>query len=421
MEDNAPIQTQKSGSGFWIGFWLTLLLVAAVGGAGAYLDFRLEQFEKQIVQQQVEIKQNREDAKVFTQNLTSTLDSLSTMMNQTVTSFTEQTTKLASVIETKEKSQSKYLQTAIEELNVRIQKENEELRTSLATLSKEITDNNAALRTVQAKAESADQRAEKANQQIAALQDSVKDDFSNLTQLAKAMSESVQAQFDTQAANFSRELDMLNESTQGGMQKLSAQVQTIDVAQRESAEQVAELTENLSGVKTQQKQIAQTISDNAQCVSGSVGSLQENLKAMAGQLELGFASAVEQNDVLRSDLAEIGYTLTERTEDLLVQMIDAQKAVTSDGASAEGIRASLNNYAKDVTKFMNSFAKEISTLNQSVQVLTDRVVQENGSSVATTVTEVIEEPASSADSEKTVDESKEPKTIGLNTLEFPQH
>ncbi|MBZ0257875.1 hypothetical protein K8I31_17560, partial [bacterium] len=275
MEDNTPIQTQKSGSGFWIGFWLTLLLVAAVGGAGAYLDFRLEQFEKQIVQQQVEIKQNREDAKVFTQNLTSTLDSLSTMMNQTVTSFTEHTTKLASVIETKEKSQSKYLQTAIEELNLRIQKENEALHTSLAALSKEITDTNAALRTVQAKAESADQRAEKANQQIAALQDSVKDDFSNLTQLAKAMSESVQAQFETQAANFSRELDVLNESTQGGMQKLSTQVQTIDVAQRESAQQVSELNENLAGVKTQQKEIAQTITDNAQCVSGSVGSLQD--------------------------------------------------------------------------------------------------------------------------------------------------
>ena len=147
MEDTTPIQTEtRSGSGFWIGFWLTLLFVAAAGGAGTYLDYRLQQFEDQIVQQQKEIQQNREYATAYTKSLTTTLDSLSTMMNQTVTSFTQHTTKLAAVIEKKEKSQSEYLQTAIEELNLRIQEENESLRTSLAALSKELSNTNSALR-----------------------------------------------------------------------------------------------------------------------------------------------------------------------------------------------------------------------------------------------------------------------------------
>ncbi|MDP8243317.1 MAG: hypothetical protein P9L94_04490 [Candidatus Hinthialibacter antarcticus] len=427
MEDTTPIQTEtKSGSGFWIGFWLTLLLVAAVGGAGAYLDFRLQQFEDQIVQQQRDILQNRENAKVFTQNLTGTLDSLSTMMNQTVTSFTQHTTKLAAVIEKKEKSQSEYLQTAIEELNLRIQKENETLRISLAALSKELSDTNSVLRVVQAKAVSADQRAELANQKIAALQDAVENDFSNLTQLAKAMSESIQAEFETQAATFSRDISALNETSQRGLQKIDNQVASIDAAQRDSAKQVALLSENVSGVKSQQSDIAKTVADNANCVSGTVDTLQSNLKTMAGQLEVGFAAAVEQNDVLRSDLAEIGYTLTERTEDLLVQMIDAQKAVKQDSTSAEGIRTSLETYAQDVTKFMHTFAGEMSSLNQTVQTLTDRVIKEKSSSVAATV---IEETIHNTDapvvSEKTYDEEteepSEPKTIGLNTLEFPQH
>lgn len=427
MEDTTPIQTEtRSGSGFWIGFWLTLLFVAAAGGAGTYLDYRLQQFEDQIVQQQKEIQQNREYATAYTKSLTTTLDSLSTMMNQTVTSFTQHTTKLAAVIEKKEKSQSEYLQTAIEELNLRIQEENESLRTSLAALSKELSNTNSALRVVQAKTESADQRAELANQKIAALQDAVENDFSNLTQLAKAMSQSIQAQFETQAAAFSRDINALNETSQRGMQKIDKQVASMDVAQRESAQQIATLSESISGVKSQQSEIAKTVANNANCVSGTVGTLQDNLKTMAGQLEIGFAAAVEQNDVLRSDLAEIGYTLTERTEDLLVQMIDAQKAAQLDSTSAEGVRNSLETYAQDVTKFMHTFANEMSSLNQTVQTLTDRVIKEKSSSVAATVIEeTIDNTEAPVVTEKTYDEeteeTSEPKTIGLNTLEFPQH
>ncbi len=441
MEDNTHVQPQQqSGSGFWIGFWLTLLLVAAVGGAGAYLDYRLNQFEDQIAEQQKEIKQNREYAATYSKSLTTTLDSLSTMMTQTVDSFTQHTTKLATVIEKKEKSQTEYLQTAIEELNHRIQKENAELRASLAALSKELSDANSTLRVVQAKAESTDERIAKANQKIAALQNTVENDFSNLTQLAQAMSESIEAQFEAQAATFTREINALSEASQHGVEKLGKQVASVDVAQRQSAKQVTALSESVSGVKTQQTKLAKTVAQNTSTINGTVSNLQENLKTMAGQLEVGFASAVEQNDVLRSDLAEIGYTLTERTEDLLVQMIDAQKAAQKDTTSAEGVKTSLETYAQDVTKFMHTFATEMSTLNQSVQSLTDRVINQKINTVITeTMTNsdvketVVSEKSYEEDtaapkkhgeagvSSNTQDDSpkKEQQTIGLNTLEFP--
>lgn len=409
MEDAHVTQQtpQKSGSGFWVGFWLSLLMLGAIAGAGVYLDYRLAQFETRLASQRAEIIQNREEAAELAGRFTETFDALSTMLTSTVDSFTQHTQKLATVIESKEKSQSEYLRTAIEELNERIKAENESLRTSIAALSTELGEAKLALGEVKKDAGQTRQEVIEASQTLDKLQKSVNDDLSNLTQLANAMGESVKARFEAQSSEFASKLNALDEASQRSLQKLGKQVNDLHIQQRETGSQVASMASGMAGLNESQSELNDSIKQETRAVSGSVTQLQEDLQALAGNLEIGFAASNERAEVLRSDLAEIGYSLTQRTEDLLVQLIDAQKAAQADSADAEQIRSALESYANDVTGFMENFSSEISTLNDSVKSLTERIAAAKSESVAanTTISETVAENEDAQVSQKSYSEA----------------
>ncbi|MBI1388361.1 MAG: hypothetical protein GC154_07930 [bacterium] len=389
---------QKSGSGFWVGFWLTLVIVGAVAGVGVYLDYRLQQFEDELASHEDSIMKGRQESAEFANRLTTTLNTMSDMLTKTVNSFTDHTAKLASVIENKEKSQSDHLQTVIEELNQNIKQENESLKLAVQNLSRQLNQTQAALHTVSERAESQEQKLAEANQKIAALETSVKDDFSNLTKLANAMGESVQAQFEAQAVNFNSQVSALNDSSNRtleaihqDMKSVADRVDGLQAKQEENSQNVAQVASQLAGLKQSQNDFADKFASTSQCIDNTASLIEENLKTLANNMDGGFASSAEQTETLRADLAELGYSLTERTEELLVQMMSSTEDSETAADQAQKMSSALDSYTKNVSSFIQNLNDQIDSLNQSVQAVGERINQHQSNLVSEAGSEQVKE------------------------------
>lgn len=362
MSDQPQANTpQRSGGTFWIVLWMSVLTVGLVAGAGAYLDYRLNQFENRLDEEvqytQSEIYKNRQETADFAKQVSGTLKDLSDLLTTTVDSVSRHTKTLAQAIEKKEQSQVEAINASLEKLSQEIRAQNEELRATLANLGDEV-------QSVQGQIASVEAQTQKQTKAMTAMQEKVDGQFASLTDLAKSLENTMQTRFAAQSKTLNDSIAKLESHSDKKLQELAGELDKV-------SQGVATVH------NTQNAWQERVLSKKGESASVMAG-IHEQLRSINDQVEVGFAGNHEQTKVLRSDLAELSHTLTQRTEDLLVRMIDAKEDQSEQAAQqSEEIGARLNDMKSSLsTELENSVAAAQNAAVQGVGQSVDQLMKD---------------------------------------------
>lgn len=343
----------KQGSGsLWAMVWMTFLTIGVIAGAGVYLDYRLETFEKQVLSQneasQEAILKNREVSADFANQFTSTIKEMSQLLTTTVESVSQHTTALALAIEKNEQSQSEALKASLEELSKEIRAENQRLRTTLARLSDDLGSAGEWMKALAA-----------ANESQAVRLDGVERTMVSLTRQAETLNQSIAKTIADKASVLEDRLVAIEEASSQNIDEIHGQISALQKGQRRIMETGSQtfsaLNSNIKDVRSAQMEWQQDVASRKNKSAATMVGIHDNLKTLADQMEVGFAANNDQTDILRSDLAEMSQTLSDRTEDLLVQLIRANTTNTEErGEQSREIGAALQSFSEQTHTSMKA-------------------------------------------------------------------
>lgn len=354
MNEKAHISQPSSKprpTGGWLAFWIIFFMVLGFGGFGFYVDHRLASLEERVMTQTSDASQQREstlqalqstqreilgsrrEAAAFAQKFSSTLENMSSLLAETVNTFSEQTLQLTQAIERKDQSQTEHLEIAV------------------AGLTREIETTREAALQAKTRVESLDQQLAKVSGQLADMDEDIAQGFTTLTQISEEMNRAAEAHFARQSESLHAQLadlkDASNRSLESVEQKLAALDQNFDQQRRTLAafaDQVSEKTESAqNSLARRMDAVADTMQYEFTVQKGMTASLDERLQqaqetakilaqmderfdSLSSDIEAGFVQGREEQDAIRSDLAEFGYALSGQTDDLLVEMTALKEA-----------------------------------------------------------------------------------------------
>lgn len=368
-------ETTRGNGGLWATVWMTLVAVGVIAGAGAYLDYRLEAFEDQLlarteasqsaIQQEVksEILKNRESSAEFASQFSDTIKEMSQLLSTTVESVSQHTTALASVIEKNEQDQSEVLKATLAELSEEIRAENKRLRTTLAQLSENLSEANSAIVSLASVQKSQGDKL-----------DGMEARFVSLTEAAESLNETIAATVSRKTDALSGQLAALEKQSSTSLKAVQKQISDLSAGQSRIVEANTQtfsaINNNVREVRSAQVAWQERVASRKDESSARMAGIHDNLRTLADQMELGFASTSEQTDVLRSDIAQMGQTLSDRTEDLLVQLIhtksegEEERAAQSQkiGAALESIGAQTETSLQSLHANLRGFEKSLTSL-----------------------------------------------------------
>jgi len=390
-----PMRESKPGDRLngLLAFGLILVMLVGFSGAGFYLDWRLTSLEEKVLTQtngvsqqtestllalqdaRKEILGNRHEAAAFAQKFYTTLDQMSALLTQTVNAFSEQTIQLTKAIEQKDKSQS------------------ESLEATLAAFTRDAASTREAALQAANKTESVDRQLAQLSGQLQELNQGISEGFLTLTQLNREMSEAVSAQLDRQKESLNSQLAELRDASAQSLDSVNQQLAALDrgiqnqqkSVDRISSEKLPELSGRIEGFANSAIEksnavhdslarhidgvadIAQNQSRETVELSESISRMAEKMDSLSGNVERDFAIGKEGQDAIRSNLAEMGYSLNGCTENILVELTALQQASgeTARAERLQGIEIRLDEAAKNLQVLQTGMGRQLAEAAQA--------------------------------------------------------
>lgn len=386
-EQNHSTPPNGGNASLWAAFWMMLLAVCVIAGAGVYLDYRLENFEKRLQHEmqttQAEVSESRKQSADFAQNLTSTLKELSGLLTITVDSVTQHTATLAAAIEKKEQTQTEALQTALQELSAEIRAQNERLSATLASLDEGVS-------TLREQSDATHTQLAALGETVEAVGKGVSGGFSSLSGLAQALNETVNTRFKEQAESFNARLAALEENACSSLEQFNTQLtavaeraKTAEANDQLALRRLAALQDQIGSIEDAQTGWQQRVALAKEQSDATMTGIHESLRFVADRLEVGFAGASQQNEVLRADVIELGATLTHRTEDLLVRMIGANENQEKQAEEqTKQIGSALRSLSEQTGAEMQTLVEQLGQLAQHMDLLEQNLAEHVKQAVA---------------------------------------
>jgi len=359
---NRKDESRTKTPSLWLVFWLMVMLLIAFGIAGIYLDKRLEMLEQKILAQTGEVSaqtdnalvamqnarkdilESRAEAAGFAKQYSTTLQDLSGLMTNAVTSFSKQTLDLAQTVADKNQSQAERLNAALADLG----KESRAQSAGVQTLAEQIAAAQKTALDSKTQSDNTDRRMEQLTQQLAQMNAGLQTAMAGLSDSVNKQNASVNARLEEQAKAVAAQLASLQDASNRGLeaaltqlaalsQEIGARAASFERTSKTSQATIqgrlsalgetlqTRLDENRKESSTIAARLEATIADRSSCVEKSNAAVADELKALADQMKTGLAANRESDEVLRSELAAMSYHLSGRTEDLLIELSNAKE------------------------------------------------------------------------------------------------
>lgn len=385
---------QNKGSTGWFIAWLIIIMVIGFAGTGYYLDTRLNSLEQKVLTQTVKVSgqtevtldklkearqdilANRAESAEFAQQFSTTLHELSGLLSSTVESFSEQTSKLALAIEQKEESSVEYIKKALEQYSKETNAQSNEVLIAVNALSDAIKSTQQAALDAKSQSKSNSEQLVAMYDQLQNMNTTLSNGFTTLTDLSKQINVTLNQRFDQQSKSLANQITALQEaSNQSLISVRDKMVALANENQSNLQKSIDNQTETLAGsletvkgdLVKQTKNVSQTLTD----LNGRVDNV-------GSKVDIGFAAATDSAETIRSDIAEMNYNLTGRTEDLLLEIADTGKRRSEKAEEiSKNLEERINQVETTVSKQLTSFSKNaLSTIvdvNKDIASLAKRL------------------------------------------------
>ncbi len=370
MDENVISELKKShqeysrnkGSSTWLIFGLVLLMVIAIGAAGIYMDYRLQLLESKILEQteqvyvqsqntksslhraRQEILKNRAESAKLAQKVSTTIEDFSKLLNSTIDSFSQHTSVLTEAIEKKDESQLEFLKQKLSEIETKTEEQSSKMLAIAENVSKELADTKQSVHQSNTQAEQTAQQVALLASRMEQMKNQINNGFTNLTDVSKELNTIVNAQFDSQMKTFTGELAALKKASGDSMN---------DIDNR-----LASLSQEIDGVEKTEKTIQQNLSEHKQSLNQLASTMDSRLSELRNNVELGFAATEENAGIIRSDIAEMNYSLNGKTEDLLIEFTDSG-----------------SQFKKEQLKAAKQFDNKIAAIQKSIDGISRQISQ----------------------------------------------
>ncbi len=394
-KNNSPTKTgpptnhpHNRGSTGWFIAWLIIIMVIGFAGTGYYLDTRLNSLEQKVLTQTVKVSgqtevtldklkearqdilANRAESAEFAKQFSTTLHELSTLLSSTVASFSEQTSKLALAIEQKEESSVEYIKKALEQYSKEANAQSNEVLIAVNALADAIKTTQQAALDAKSQSQSNSEQLVAMYDQLQSMNTTLSSGFTTLTDLSKQINVTLNQRFDQQSKSLANQITALQEASNQSL--ISVRDKMIALANENQSKlhksidnQTETLTGSLETVKgdlvKQTKNVSQTLTD----LNGRVDNV-------GSKVDIGFAASTDSAETIRSDIAEMNYNLTGRTEDLLLEIADTGKRRS---AKTEELSSNLEERIKNVETSVN-VVKEGINENKSLLATANGLLKE---------------------------------------------